>query len=31
MTGLLIKDMYIMRQSLKSILFILVVWSIAFL
>ena len=31
MTGLLIKDMYIMRQSLKSMLFILVVWSIAFL
>ena len=31
MTGLLIKDMYIMRQSIKSMLFILVVWSIAFL
>ena len=31
MTGLLIKDLYIMRQSIKSMLFILVVWSVVFL
>lgn len=31
MRGLLIKDLYIMRQSIKSMLFILVVWSLIFL
>ena len=31
MKGLLIKDYYILRQSIKSMLFILVVWSLVFL
>lgn len=31
MNGLLIKDMYIMRQNLKSMVFILVVWSVVFM
>lgn len=31
MRGLLIKDMYIMRQNVKSMLFILAVWSLFFL
>lgn len=31
MRGLLIKDLYIMRQSIKSMVFILVVWSLIFL
>lgn len=31
MTGLLIKDLYIMRWNMKTMLFILVIWSFAFL
>lgn len=31
MTGLLMKDMYTMRQNLKSMVFVLVVWSVVFM